>query len=303
MRLAKNVCRLVAAVALGIVLGGCQAFGPAPWDIPPGVQTRAVNGYPLAYLERGAGPALILVHGGLNDYRYWTPQMESLSSRFRAISISLRHYYPEPWNGEGSFSVKQHSEDLATFIEGLGLGPVILVTHSRGGSVGVDLAHSRPDLVKKLVLLDPALYSLIPPSEAGSSEEVRIWRAKTAETYFRRGELEAGVQYFFDDINGSGAWNRLSEEQRQIRLQNAWTIVGSMNDSAERVGCEDIGRLKMPVLLIDGERSPEWLKNIRKTFQKCLPSAGWITIPKATHQMNHTNPGAFNEALITFLSN
>ncbi len=302
MKVAHPRFSSVITAAVAVVLSACQSLGTPSWELPPDVKTRSVNGYPIAYVDRGTGPTVALVHGGLNDYRYWTPQMESLSSRFRTVAISLRHYYPEPWQGDGQFSIKQHSEDLAAFIESLGVGPVSVVAHSRGGSVAVDLAHSRPDLVRKLVLMDAALYPLIPPSEGASSAEVRIKRAKTTEAYFKKAEMEGGLRYFFDDINGAGAWNKLHEEQRQIRRQNAWTIVGGVNDVEERVGCVDIGRFNIPVLLMEGERSPQWLKAIRQTFQKCLPSARWVTVPKGTHQMNHTNPAAFNELLIKYLS-
>ena len=112
---------------------------PSPaWSLPAGVKTLPVNGYPMAYFERGSGSTVVLVHGALNDYRYWMPQISSLSPRYRIIAVSLRHYYPERWDGKGDdFSLKMHAEDVAAFIERLGAGPVYLVAHSRGGSVAL----------------------------------------------------------------------------------------------------------------------------------------------------------------------
>ena len=102
------------------VISGCQTMVKPAWELPPGVRTAPINGYPMAYVERGSGPTVVLVHGSLNDYRYWTPQVDSLSARFRIVAISLRHYYPEPWKGEGKISIRQNSLDLAKFIERLG---------------------------------------------------------------------------------------------------------------------------------------------------------------------------------------
>lgn len=298
-RATRGFCLIYAFASLA-ALAGCQTVQTPHWDLPPGVKTLPVNGYPMAYVERGSGPTVVLVHGAINDYRYWTPQLESLSPRFRLVSISLRHYYPEPWNGDGEFSLKLHAEDLAAFIERFG-GPVYLVGHSRGGPVALATAHSRPDLVRKLVLMDPALFTLLPVPGGAPAEDPRIRRAKATEVYLRRGDTEGGLQYFFDDINGPGAWNRLPEEQRRVRRENAWTIVGQLGD-AETVTCADIGRLKMPVLLMDGEQSPGLFKKVREAAQKCLPSAGSVTIPKARHQMNQLNPPAFDAALVEFLS-
>ena len=292
-------CLLFAFASIAL-LGGCQTVQKPNWDLPAGVKTLSANGYPMAYVERGSGPTVVLVHGAINDYRYWNPQIESLASHFRVISVSLRHYYPEPWKGEGEFSLKLHSEDLAAFIERLG-GPVHLVGHSRGGPVALATAHARPDLVRKLVLMDPALFVLLPTPSGATTEDPRIRRAKATQVYLNRGDIEGGLQYFFDDVNGPGAWSKLPEAQRGVRRDNAWTIVGQLGD-VETVTCTDIGRLKMPVLLMAGEQSPPLFKKMGAAARDCLPSAGSVTIPKAGHQMNQLNPSAFDAALVKFLS-
>lgn len=293
-------CCLIFALSIIALLGACQTIDKPHWDIPTGVKTVWVNGYPMAYVERGSGPTVVLVHGATSDYRYWGPQLESLPSRFRVVAVSLRHYYPEPWKGEGEFSLKLHSEDLTKFIEILG-GAVDLVGHSGGGPVALATAHARPDLVRKLVLMDPALFVLLPPASITPNDDPRIRRAKAAEVYLKRDDMEGGLQYFFDDNNGPGAWSRLPEEERSVRRDNAWAIVGMLGDM-ETVTCADIARLKMPVLLMTGEKSPPMLKSIGSAFWKCLPSVASATIPNAAHQMNQMNPSAYDAELSKFLS-
>ena len=93
-----------------------------------------VNGYDLAYLEVGQGPPLLCVHGSLCDFRVWSPVLGPLSRRHRVIAPSLRHFFPERWDGRGpGFTVAQHVADVVAFIEGLGAGPLHLMGHSRGG--------------------------------------------------------------------------------------------------------------------------------------------------------------------------
>ena len=292
---------IVMALISALMLGGCQTTQKPKWELPAGVTTLEANGYPLAYVERGSGPTVVLVHGALNDYRTWMPQMEPLSSRFRVVAISLRHYYPEPWKGDGEFSLQVHAKDVAAFIERLGAGPVLLVGWSRGGYVASDVARMRPDLVRKLVLLDPGLNALLPRPSGAPMEDVRAKRVKATEPYFRRGDMEGGLQFFFDDINGAGGWNRLPEAQRQLRRDNAWTIVGLPGD-VETLTCEDLGRFKMPVLLMQGENSPGFFKQINAAAQKCISSARLVMIPNAAHQMHQMNPAAVNAELTKFLS-
>lgn len=49
-----------------------------------------VNGTELAYVEQGQGQAVVLVLGGVGDYRDWTNQMPAFSARYRVIAYSFR---------------------------------------------------------------------------------------------------------------------------------------------------------------------------------------------------------------------
>jgi pimeloyl-ACP methyl ester carboxylesterase len=152
-----GVLAIAGAICLG--LSGCQsATVPKPvapgWTIPPGVATQTVNGYPMAYSSRGSGPTIVFVHGVLLDYRYWQQPLETWTGDYRVVAISMRHFYPEHWDGKGDdFTISQHAKDLAAFIESIG-GPVYLVGWSYGGAPAYEVARTRPDLVKKLVLVE-----------------------------------------------------------------------------------------------------------------------------------------------------
>ena len=117
------------------------------------MRTLHVNGYDMAYAEHGAGATLLLVHGSLLDQRYWAPQMEPLGQHHRVVAPSLRHCWPARWDGAGDdFTIRQHVDDVAAFIEALGAGPAHLLGHSRGGHVAFRVAQHHPDRVRALVL-------------------------------------------------------------------------------------------------------------------------------------------------------
>jgi esterase len=273
-----------------------------PWAIPADAATMTVNGYPMAHVKRGAGQPVVLVHGSLSDYRYWTPQLASSLPGYQLIAVSLRHFYPEPWNGKGDdFSIEVQADDLGVFIERLGVGPVHLVGWSRGGSVALGAADTRPDLVKKLVLMEPVISSLLPQASAtGKPDPTRV-RLEAVAAYYERGDIEGGLQYFVDDINGPGTWTRRTEEQRQLARDNAWTLVRQITDT-DAVTRDDLRKMRMPVLLVGGERGPPFLAQTMDAAQTYLPSVSRVTISNAGHLMNRDNPTEFNLALTRFLS-
>ena len=120
-----------------------------------------VNDTDMAYIALGAGTPLVCIHGSLGDFRSWNPVLGPLSRQHRVIVPSLRHFFPGTWdgqskeNGSSTYSIPQHTADVIAFIEGLKLGPVHLMGHSRGGHIAFRVASARPDLIKKLILAEP----------------------------------------------------------------------------------------------------------------------------------------------------
>src|SRR6516165_3231168 len=91
--------------------------GKSCTGVPPfreqAMQSLHVNGYDMAYLEVGEGPPLVCVHGTLGDFRTWHAVLGPLSKRRRVIAVSLRHFFPEHWDGAGGdYRMAQHVADV-----------------------------------------------------------------------------------------------------------------------------------------------------------------------------------------------
>ena len=275
------------------------------WELPSGMKTLSVNGYDMAYVERGHGTPILLVHGSLNDCRVWTGQIESLSVRYRTIAVCLRHFYPEPWKGEDDdFSVRQHAEDMASFIKNLRAGPVHLVAHSRGGCVALILAKEHPQLLQSMVLADPAPFDrmlLETPKVRMEAEKRKIFVTAALER-LQQGDLDGGLEIFIDAVSGPGNWKKLPEAAKQIRRDNAWSLKSLVADAQEPYSCADEKNLKMPVLLVTADRSPILYGMMHAALQSCLERSRMITIPNASHGMNRENPEAFNTAVLEFFA-
>jgi pimeloyl-ACP methyl ester carboxylesterase len=297
---ARYAIGLLVAALLSVGLPSCQTNVAQTWTTPPGASTQIVNGYPLTYRARGSGPTVVFVGGVLTDYRVWDRALSSWESQFRVVAVSPRHFFPEKWNGKANdFTVRQHAKDLDAFIESLG-GPVFLVGWSYGAHISYEAARARPDLVKKLVLVEAPLDSLLPTAEAGPNA-VRIQRANETEKYFAAGDIDGGLMYAIDAINGPGVWAATPEAFRKGLRDNAWTVVGIGREEAPRVTCADFGALPMPVLLVQGELTTPRFHQLVAEQSRCLPQAKVVTIPKAGHPSPLINPSAFHSEAASFL--
>ena len=181
------------------------------------MQTLTVNGYDIAYLDVGRGadnsPPLVLVHGTLGDFRTWNAVLGPLSKKHRVISLSLRRFFPEHWDGVGNdYLMAQHVDDVIGFIEKLNVGPVDLMGHSRGGHIGFRVAQARPDLLRRAILaepggdLEPALQPTTPPPGPVPLGP----RVPVAAEMVRNGDIDGALALFVDGIDGEGAWARLA---------------------------------------------------------------------------------------------
>ena len=257
----------------------------------------------MAYTERGSGPLLVLVHGAGLDYRYWAGQMEPFSAKYRTIAVSRRHYYPEPWDGDGEFSLSQHVADLTAFIKQLGVGAVHLVGHSRGATVALYAVAADSSIAKTLVFAEGGMgmaefAQTDPIEQEQTAQYVRSLTAKFAD-----GDIDGGLEAFITRINGPDAWQAIPESSRQVLRDNAWTLVAGLLDIPRwpALECEDMKRLELPVLVVGGANSlPRWHLLLDK-FQSCFHRAERVVIANAGHAMSLMNPVAFNAALLTFL--
>lgn len=297
--------RHLYAAFLGLLLAACATTIPRTWDLPDGVRTQPVNGYEMAWHARGSGTPVVLVHGTTTDYRWWAPQMEPLAARYRPVAVSLRHYYPERWSGRGdTLSMPQHVADLAAFVRSLDAGPVHLVGWSRGGQAALELAARHPDLLQSLVLVDPAPVAglLAGNPEASAAAEKRRGFVRAAIDHLRRGDTDAGLERFVDGTTVSGTWASLPEPVKQTLRDNAWSI-RSLPDDAERpLSCEDLRAIRVPVLLVNGERSPLEYRAMADAVQRCVPRSERAAIANAAHTMSRSHAPAFNAVLLDFLA-
>jgi pimeloyl-ACP methyl ester carboxylesterase len=237
------------------------------WPIPSNAKWELINGYPITYRDEGQGTPIVFIHGALDDYRSFGPQFAGLTSSHRVIAPSLRHSYPEQWNGEGSdFSFEQHAADVAALIRKLNLGKVHLVGFSRGGAVAIEIAKAHPDLLRTLVMEDGAIF--MPVEETPESRKADEFIANLFKTFrknLKAGDVNKAAEAFVDGINGAGAWQKYPESLKQILLANIYAVPGERS-SRPTTTCEDLRKFEFPVLLMTAESLSGNIKQDCKVF-------------------------------------
>jgi pimeloyl-ACP methyl ester carboxylesterase len=174
--------------------------------------------------------------------------------------------------------------------------------HSRGGHVSFRLAQRRPDLLRKLILAEPGgeLDATLDPAATPGPSPLAARVAAAAEK-IRGGDVDAGLELFFDAIEGPGAWRRLPAMVKQPLRDNAFTLLGQTRDQRTPFSKADAESIRIPTLFIGGANTKGRLPHVLQTLASHVPGARTEMIPNATHPMFEQAPQRFCEIVLEFL--
>jgi non-heme chloroperoxidase len=270
------------------------------------LQKALVNNVELHYVEQGQGTPLVLVHGGLADYREWGAQMERFAQSYRVIAYSRRYNYPNQ-NRElpPDHSALIEAEDLAAFMHVLGLDRSHVVGYSYGAFAALCLALDHPDLVRTLMLAEPPVLRWViglPGGDALFADLMdRLW--EPAGQAFRRGDKVEALRVSLDFFIAPGALSQVPAEVRQFLEDNLreWEALTTSRDAFPMLAKRRVAQLLMPTLLLTGDQTLPIHRLLNDEIARVLPQAQRIRLPEATHDMWNEQPEACGAVVLQFL--
>jgi len=228
-----------------------------PWSGPPDVRRTAVEvepGRAVSALVWGTGPPeLVLLHGGAQNAHTW--DTVALALERPLVAVDLPGHGHSDHRDDGPFGPVQNAGDVAVALEQLAPGARMVVGMSLGGLTAIALAARRPELVRRLTLVDvtpgvdrekaaPIAAFIAGPESFESFDEIL---ARTIEfnptrsvSSLRRGVLHNAVER--DD--GRWVWRY----QRPRLAEGA--DIGEMPDFATL--WDDVSKLTVPLMLVRG---------------------------------------------------
>jgi len=255
-----------------------------------------VNGTRLFYDVKGTGPAVVLIHGGQLDSRMWDDQFTALSQHFRVIRYDVRGY-------GGSFQpdmLYSDAEDLAGLLDYLKVNKSHVVGLSLGGRIAIDFAVAHPTRVSSLTLAGPGLSGYEPPN--GAESDLRMWNIIKAA---RDEGPEKATELWLKDPFMAPAMQqaRLVPGLQRMARENAhcWLENPVLQRSPMPLAANRLGEIKVPTLLVVGDRDVPQIKATIDTLEKGISGSKKVAIKDAGHMVNMEKPDIFNEAVLGFL--
>jgi pimeloyl-ACP methyl ester carboxylesterase len=242
------------------------------------VATVECGGVKFHVEERGAGPALVLIHGTGGHTGAMAGIAERLATEYRTITYDRRgHSQTAGPIGKTKGYLARHVDDAAALLRELGVQHAIVFGWSWGAIVALGLAISHPDLVQRLVLFEAPLHAKKHMTfQIASGIGGAILLGKLG--MHRRGALRF-ARFALTRVDGTNAFTELDEPTRESLLANAKTIVAELAaGTGEELTTESIAAIHSPISLIVGNRSRQFLKDASQRIHTLMPSAREATI-------------------------
>lgn len=242
------------------------------------------DGTRIAFDQAGTGEPLILVDGAL-CYRVFGPSS--------ALAELLKDYftvftYDRRGRGESSdsatYAVEREIEDLEALIDAAG-GSAYVYGASSGAALALEAANALPS-IQKLALyeapfivddsLPPRPDDLLPRMQALVAED----RRGDAVKLFMKTVGVPGIFIFMMRV--MPMWSKLKSVAHTLPYD--FTILEGLG-SGQPLPADRWSSVAMPALVMDGGKSPTWMRNAMRALGNTLPNAQYLTLEGQTHML------------------
>lgn len=248
---------------------------------------QEVGGLKIFYEKGGEGFPVYLLHGAALTHSLWKPQLEALRGKYLAIAPDLPgHGNSDPL--PGAASIKGYAEVVAGMMEALGTEEAVVVGHSMGGAVALQLTLDHPKRVRSLVLantgaklgVSPLLLEMLRENFRGALEVG--WKSMLGRKGRKRGEELEGLR---------------------LEMESTKPEVGAADfEACNAFDCRSrLSEIKKPTLIVGGNDdvlTPPWY---HEYLHRHIEGSSLVMLREVGHLSMVEDPASFNSALLDFL--
>ncbi|MEA2520303.1 MAG: hypothetical protein QOF49_2383 [Chloroflexota bacterium] len=245
--------------------------------------TIRANDIDIAYDVHGAGPPMVLLHGATSIGREdFAAQIPLFSKAFRIYVPDARGHGRTAWDAANGFRYDWLVDDLAAFVDALGLETFHVVGFSMGAMTALQYAVRDPGRLRTMTIV-----GITTEREPRASVARRLMDPARADRDDPGWAALLGRRH--DAGQGEGAWRRLLPAiAADVATQPLLTP-------------RELRRISGPSLVACGDRDPFVPVDHAWGISRQLPDGRLFVAPDCAHEVMSRRPGLFNEALAGFL--
>jgi pimeloyl-ACP methyl ester carboxylesterase len=242
---------------------------------------------PGAPPDTSLGRTLLCIHGSGNNGHSFMPMLERLGDAHSVIALSLPAH-ARSGGLESLESIEAMAAHVAGVIEALALRRPVVMGHSMGGAVALELALACPQALGGLVIVGS--LAKFPPLPDAAFRPLRDVVQGRARRSFPR---EAWSPSTPDEVVHRG-WMEDAKTDPRVMLGDLLALRGWAAD-------ERLGGIAAPTLVIWGEDELQPMKDGGLALGRGIAGARSLTVPEAGHMVHCEKPDVVADAVRSFL--
>jgi pimeloyl-ACP methyl ester carboxylesterase len=240
------------------------------------------NGLDIGYDISGAGPPLVLLHGATSLGREdFAAQLPSMSKAFLVHLPDARGHGRTRWDAANGFRADWLVDDLAGFVDALGLESFHLLGFSMGAMTALHFGARWPERLRTLVAV--GITTLREPRASVGRAQMDPQRILARDPAFA-----ATLARRHDAGQGEGAWQRLLP------------AIAADIASQPLLSPAELHAVDCPAMVVCGDRDPFVPPEHAAGLARQLPDGRLFVVPDCGHEVMARRPGLFNEATSAF---
>jgi pimeloyl-ACP methyl ester carboxylesterase len=245
---------------------------------------------------------LVCLHGNSANAWWWQPMTEAMGELdFRILALDLRGHGESDWVRPPAYLPTDYAADVARFLRGMALADPVVIGHSMGGVCALALVVNYPNLARATVVVDVAVTS----SQRRNRYMQRL-RAlptvtypdlETAKARFRLMPNEGAIAATTIAMIGEKSVGRTDNGRYTMKFDRESFFGGDGLDVVDA-----IRRVRIPLLLVRGERSRIMTAEAAERAAASNPRARLVTIPAAHHHVLLERPDSLASTMREFVT-
>ncbi|XUM04180.1 alpha/beta fold hydrolase [Streptomyces venezuelae ATCC 10712] len=249
--------------------------------------------------KRPGLPPALYVHGLGGSSQNWSALMPLLADLVDGEAVDLPGFGDSPPPDDGDYSVTGHARAVIRFLDAGGRGPVHLVGNSLGGAVATRVAAVRPDLVRTLTLVSPALPELRVQRTAWPTALLAVpgaasFFARLTKDWTAEQRVKGVLALCYGDpglVSEDGFRYAVEEMERRLELPYFWDamarsgrgIVDAYTLGGQHGLWRQAERVLAPTLLVYGGRDRLVSYRMARRAAAAFRGSRLLTLPDAGH--------------------
>jgi pimeloyl-ACP methyl ester carboxylesterase len=264
------------------------------------IEANGVTHHYLDYGVAGRQP-MLCVHGAAAHAHWFDFAAPGLSTNHHVRALDLRGHGDSAWADQGTYAFRTYAEDLDAVAAKLDLTDFVLVGHSMGGMVSLLYAATYPGRVARLIVVDSIM--LMPMARIA---QMRAFGARPASTYATQDELVSRYRLSPPEthIAAPEVIHRMATHSGRMSAEGRWQHKADRRvyaNSEQIAGVPLWKKIKVPALVIKGERSTRFGAQEMAAIRANAPQVEWAEVPASNHHIPLDNPRGFVEVVQEFL--